>query len=212
MRIGTSRRAGTAARKPKDGAAASSVQAWRTYLKIDRSLSRGEKLAALIVNTPSLDWLLLTKRPENIATLSPWSSQWPNNVWLGTTVETQSLAEERLPKLCAVPAGLRFISCEPLLGPLDLSSWLGSYIHWVIAGGESGPKARPSDPVWFRLIRDQCAEASVPFHFKQWGSWTPESGGPTSSFEIGESLLFRLDKNTAGRLLDGRTWDELPSP
>jgi len=172
----------------------------------------------LIAETPHLTWLLLTKRPQNIAKMLPnpgqhysrggpaWGEGWPN-VWLGTTVESQEAADRNIPALLAVPAVKRFLSCEPLLGPVRLDDictgyyftnvltgemWhedadgfvhgrdnKGQRIDWVIAGGESGPQARPSHPDWFRSLRDQCAEADVPFLFKQWGEWKPwESGCP----------------------------------
>ncbi len=158
------------------------------------------RLWPVIEATPHLDWLLLTKRPEHVMQLVPWGSAWPANVWLGTTAETQLWAERRLAHLAAVPARVRFVSCEPLLGPLDLSGWLGKSLGWVIAGGESGGKARKSDPVWFRALRDQCMAARVPFHFKQWGNWAPASDGE----------MARMSKKAAGRVLDGRTWDGFP--
>ena len=169
-----------------------------------------QKLAGLISETPALDWLLLTKRPENAASLAPWGSVWPENVWLGTSVETQAWAERRLPVLGSIPAKIRFLSCEPLLANLDLSAWLEPHIHWVIAGGESGPRARPSDPQWFRSLRDQCIDAGVPFHFKQWGNWAPVAEPGKLVRTVGKATLSRLDKKAAGRLLDGRTWDGLP--
>lgn len=158
------------------------------------------RLWPVIEATPHLDWLLLTKRPEHAAQLAPWGRDWPANVWLGTTVETQLWADRRLPHLTAVPAQVRFVSCEPLLGPLDLSEWLGKSLGWVIAGGESGGKARKSDPAWFRTLRDQCIKARVPFHFKQWGNWAPTDEGE----------LARMPKRAAGRMLDGLTWDGFP--
>jgi protein gp37 len=169
------------------------------------------RLGDLIAATPMLDWLLLTKRPDLAAELAPWGSTWPTNVWLGTTVETQLWACRRLPALAAVPARLRFLSCEPLLGRLDLSAWLGRDVHWVIAGGESGPRARPSDPAWFRDLRDQCLAAEVPFHFKQWGNWGPAQGDERSTRRIGEAVVARQSKKATGRVLDGRTWDGQPS-
>lgn len=172
------------------------------------------RLFGLILATPNLDWLLLTKRPENADRLwraahrhdyEEWAGDdagqpgptWRPNVWLGTTVEDQRRAVERLPHLIAVPAAVRFLSCEPLLGPVDLRRWLhdpcncwvpamegaGQHspkcrtfvepwgIDWVIAGGESGHGARPMHPDWARLLRDQCADTQVPFLFKQWGDW-----------------------------------------
>ncbi len=151
----------------------------------------------LIRATPMLDWQLLTKRPQNIAKMLPadWVDGYPN-VWLGTTCEDQTEADRRISHLLGVPASVRFLSCEPLLGQIDLYSvGVGQYlranvlvrysdhcfgnpltptasIDWVIAGGESGPGARPSHPDWFRSLRDQCAAAGVPFFFKQWGEWT----------------------------------------
>ena len=148
----------------------------------------------LIQATKHLDWLLLTKRPQNIAKMLPaneWEDGW-SNVWLGTTAENQEEANRRIPHLLAAPAAKRFLSCEPLSGPVGLSPWLGgekitlsigshwtektgdvSDIDWVICGGESGPKARPMHPDWARSLRDQCHAAGVAFHFKQWGEWTP---------------------------------------
>jgi protein gp37 len=146
------------------------------------------KLWDLIEKTPWLNWLLLTKRPENILAFSPWSDRWPDNVWVGTSVELQQRAEERIPRLLEVPAVVRFLSCEPLLGPLDLTPWLAQ-LQWVISGGESGERARPMDLAWPCAIRDQCLAANVPYFFKQVGGRYHNSGG---------------------RLLDGRTWNEMP--
>ncbi len=131
-----------------------------------------------IHQTPHLDWMILTKRPENIRKmlpggdtfrLQPWGDGWAN-VWLGTTIEDRARLH-RLDKLRAVPAAVRFLSIEPLLedlGELDLSG-----IHLVIVGGESGPKSRPMHPAWVRSLREQCAVQGVPFFFKQWGEWQP---------------------------------------
>ncbi|MBY0430173.1 MAG: phage Gp37/Gp68 family protein, partial [Rhodospirillales bacterium] len=133
-------------------------------------------LWTLISSTPHLLWLLLTKRPENIVRFLPegWMMGYPN-VWLGTTVENQEQAEARIPHLLATPAARRFVSCEPLLGPLTLPLLHPPHarLDWVIVGGESGPKARPMHPDWARSLRDQCADAGVPFLFKQWGEWLP---------------------------------------
>jgi len=149
-------------------------------------------LWTLIEQTPALDWLLLTKRPENILDMVPdeWRTvgRWPQNVWAGTTIENQDVVIDRLDELIRVPAPVRFLSCEPLLGPLDVSEWL-DFISWVICGGESGPRARPMHPDWARSLRDQCTAAGVAFHFKQWGG---------------------VRKHETGRILDGRTWDEYP--
>ena len=152
--------------------------------------SERQKLWTLIEITPWLNWLLLTKRPENILALSPWKhgKRWPENVWVGTSIGLQSRAIERVPLLLEVPAVVRFVSCEPLLGPLDFSPWLPA-LQWVICGGESGLQARPMNPDWARSLRDQCQAAGIPFFFKQHGGRYHHSGG---------------------RLLDECTWDGLP--
>jgi protein gp37 len=165
-----------------------------------------------IRKTPHLTYQILTKRPENIMSRLPkdWAEGWPN-VWLGTSVESQEYMW-RAEKLLEVPAQTRFLSCEPLLGPLDLSEVLSEYpilvanpdpdgdlfmhtkIHWVISGGESGyvGKCREADPNWFRSIRDQCASTNTAYFHKQHGG----------TKKIGHIW--------GGRELDGRTWDELP--
>ncbi len=147
-----------------------------------------DQVFALIEQTPHLDWLLLTKRPQNVLRMVPekWKAGFPANVWIGATVENQARADERIPQLLNIPATVRFLSCEPLLGPVDLGwpiagapahFWKGGKptendrIHWVICGGESGPGARPMHPDWARSLRDQCSAAGVPFFFKQWGEW-----------------------------------------
>lgn len=141
-----------------------------------------------------------------------------DNVWLGVSVEDQTRADERIPDLLTTPAAVRFISAEPLLGPLDLSH-IGSghpfrlwpKIDWVIAGGESGPGARPMHPDWARSLRDQCAAAGVPFHFKQWGEWVIADQSHEPFTGIKDRDFFRIGKKRAGRLLDGRTHDEFPA-
>ncbi len=153
-----------------------------------------QKLWPLIEATPWLIWLLLTKRPENVLRMVPyewlWPDCWPGNVWVGTSVENQRRAVQRIPVLCQVPASVRFLSCEPLLETVSLQEWIG-LLDWVIVGGESGVGARPMALSWARDLRDQCQAACVPFFFKQWGGRTHAS---------------------LGRLLDGRTWDEMPFP
>lgn len=143
-------------------------------------------LFRLISETPDLDWLLLTKRPENALAMH---GIMPRNVWLGTTVEDQPRADHRVQLLIDAAGKLgvqtTFLSCEPLLGPVDLRPWLEpsapyARINWVICGGESGPHARPMHPGWARSLRDQCAEAGVPFLFKQWGEWGPGYPHPVS--------------------------------
>lgn len=182
----------------------------RTELETHRA-----RLFDLIEQTQNLDWLLLTKRPQNVLRLAKWGENWPSNIWLGTTVELQTRADELLPELAAIPAKVRFISAEPLLGQLDLGPWLGSTIDWVITGGESGPHARPASPDWFRTLHTQCMESEVPFHFKQWGDWAPGDG---VNFPSKKKLLaadgtsmVRLGKKNSGRVLDGQEWDQLPT-
>lgn len=135
---------------------------------------------------------VLTKRPERAAEVAnelPWSP----NVWLGTSVESNRYTH-RIDALQATPATVRFLSIEPLLGPIDELPLDG--IHWVIAGGESGPGARRMRPEWARQIRDQCIEADVPFFFKQWGAFD-EHG-------------VRRSKKANGRELDGEIWNQMP--
>lgn len=174
-----------------------------------------EKLWPLIEATPHLDWLLLTKRPQNVARLAGWGANWPDNVWLGTTVELQTRAEELLPYLEAVPAKIRFISAEPLLGELRIERWLQSTLNWVITGGESGPKARPASPLWFRSLHLQCMENQVAFHFKQWGDWAPGDGVNLPAQKVQAAadgtLMVRVGKKAAGRLLDGAEWSQIPA-
>lgn len=293
----------------------------RTVRFVDLGAER-LRLLRLIYDTPHLDWLLLTKRPENVRTsledawvelshlnsdtngaeqgIGHWLWQWlhatpPANVWLGTSVENQEQADIRVPQLLAAPAAVRFLSCEPLLGPVNLGpgfghkltkkpdsmffeqdSWYDNPhyicenghistmklkseglgrdaclschgtlkawkpgIDWVIVGGESGPRARPMHPGWARGLRDQCDAAGVAYFFKQWGEWGPTEaiyamypgkaiiparlGYKLHDFTPGlikrsmddvkneHIIAWKLGKHEAGRLLDGRTWDELPT-
>ena len=235
--------------------------------------------------------MLLTKRPIHMAA---WAKEhgWPAGAWAGTTVEDQRRADERIPKLLQVPARVRFLSCESLLGPVDLDKlwchncgtdehvsfeppaqpWCGECdsevgsagwldpcadarqagVNWIIVGGESGAKARPMHPAWARSLRDQATAAGVPFLFKQWGEWAPGEeveangtdrpgmyeddrrdggvpkhywpdapirataerlGRPVPVHEIaGDTVVLRVGKHAAGRLFEGRTWDEVPTP
>jgi protein gp37 len=129
---------------------------------------------------------VLTKRPERAAELL-LELPWPNNVWLGTSVESQKYVW-RIHELAQVPAHIRFVSIEPLIGRISRLPLRA--IHWVIVGGESGPGARPMEREWVTEIRDRCQRYQIPFFFKQWGG---------------------VQKSRTGRLLDGRTWDEMPS-
>jgi len=126
-----------------------------------------------IRETSCLQWLLLTKRPGNIARFLPpdWNEGYPN-ACLMVSVENQEFADKRIPVLLEVPAASYGLSCEPLLGPVDLTTWLPR-LDWVIAGGESGTGARPMHPDWARGLRDQCQTHDTPFFFKQWGCWAP---------------------------------------
>ncbi|MCY0898851.1 MAG: phage Gp37/Gp68 family protein [Firmicutes bacterium] len=142
---------------------------------------------SVMAQTPQHTYQILTKRPERMANMAPYLP-FPPNLWVGTSVESQDVVQ-RIEWLRLVPAHVRFLSCEPLLGPLPKLSL--NNIHWVIVGGESGPNARPMAREWVIEIRDQCISQGVPFFFKQWGG---------------------TQRTRAGRLLDGRTWDEFPGP
>lgn len=183
-----------------------------------------DDLWALIRDCPDLDWLLLTKRPQNIEKMLPefWDEV-KGHVWLGTTVEDQEHADRNIPHLLKHGSAVRFISVEPMLGAINLTriathgGWYDALsgwryvreppapeetIDWVIAGGESGPHARASNPSWFRSLRDQCSRAGVPFLFKQWGEWAP--GGHDAQ------AIERIGKKAAGRHLDGQLHDGFP--
>ena len=178
------------------------------------------RLWNLIRETPHLDWLLLTKRVGNIQKMLPpdWGSGYAN-VWLMISVVNQEEADRDIPKLLAIPARVRGLSMEPLLGPVDISIYLASgflepphtdIINWVIVGGESGKDARPMQLEWVRSLRDQCLSAGTPFFLKQWGEWGPMmTTGPHGKLPYSEGMV-RFRKKRAGRLLDGRTWDEFP--
>ncbi len=183
--------------------------------------SERKRLWNLIENTPNLDWLLLTKRPQNIKRIAPWHENWPANVWLGTSVENQAMGEKRLPFLLSNPAAIRFLSCEPLLGQINLRPWFNTAglfpIDWVIAGGESGPNSRPMHPDWILSLLNQCREFNIPFHFKQWGHWVPaelaRERSKTKILKLDNERpvsIVRLSKKLAGRTLNGTTWDGVP--
>jgi protein gp37 len=220
--------------------------------------------------SPQHTYQILTKRARRMLGFFEWLKEgmrergldeWEKgaevlkNVWLGVSVENQGAADERIPLLLQVPAAVRFLSCEPLLGSLDLSPYLfasGSdgepaprnepplpCLHWIIAGGESGPGARPMHPDWARALRDQCQAAGVPFFFKQWGEWAPvydrdiedpdwrrcdiikarTPKGQWLNLAGGQGFhgdrvvrMGRVGKKAAGRLLDGVEWNEYPKP
>jgi protein gp37 len=168
----------------------------------------------LIKATPNLDWLILTKRVDVAQRFFRLRRDLLlDNIQLGTSIEDQKRADERIPALLSIPARIRFLSVEPLLGPVKLLGYLlsGAHkwkhgIHWVIVGGESGPNARPMHPQWARDIRDQCQAAGVPFFFKQWGEWAPIYG----DVDHNSWPMKRVGKKAAGRLLDGQEWSQFP--
>lgn len=133
-------------------------------------------LGTLIEQTPRLLWLLLTKRPENAESMrrEMWGLyiDWPENVWLGCTAENQEMWDRRIPDLLSVPAAGHFVSCEPLLGHIDISDFRkhAPPLDWVIAGGESGPGARETTHFWFENLCDSCRLWRIPFFFKQYGA------------------------------------------
>ena len=238
-----------------------------------------DRIFAVMALAPQHTFMVLTKRaarmreylahrarPDyiSVAATHQWDSdgdmppeEWPllPNVWLGVSVEDQARADERIPHLLATPAAKRFISAEPLLGPIDLDAFLAGdlaeifdpatrlslkmlpprRLNWAIAGGESGPNARPMHPDWARSLRDQCQMAGVAYFFKQWGEWEPrtEWSGHLGSgrFEtmrsvmldgskcpddvapqdIGAHRMARVGKKGAGRLLDALEWSEFPA-
>ncbi len=240
---------------------------------------------AAFAQRPDIIFQFLTKRADRMAPLvGAWikdgvtfregcSGRLPNNIWLGVTVCNQAEADAKIPLLLQVPAAVRFVSIEPMLGPMDIrpfirggketywqckcgekampltdetvckcgdvydEEWSLNSLSWVICGGETGPGARPMHPDWVRSLRDQCAVADVPFFFKGWGEWVPRSqlmkvnidapwGTVHETGEFfktatpwnghdddgsGEAIVYRFGKKAAGRVLDGRTWEEFPN-
>ncbi len=221
-----------------------------------------DKVFAVMALCPQHDFQVLTKRPSRMLTYlrcgttsvriiieaaridadrAEWNRhQWPlPNVWLGVSVEDQPAADERIPLLLQTPAAVRWVSAEPLLGPVDVQAAINRMpwrigggdagLHWVVVGGESGPKARPMHPDWARSLRDQCAAAGVPYLHKQNGEWISADqdecpvGGPASRWMWADGqqwskhdgqraipLFCRAGKKSAGRLLDGMLHDEYP--
>lgn len=206
-----------------------------------RSLLSSERFRDMVLDH-HLDWM--RRSPSR---MQSYPDAWPYpNVWLGVSVEDQHWADIRIPALLETPAAVRFLSCEPLLGPVDLQRAVSSdhavhlsgAIDWVIAGGESGPNARPMHPDWARTLRDQCVAAGVSFHFKQHGEWLPGSSDTRTEAVVasdngewlspahrlwdekphtdeenrrGWAFVHRAGKKAAGREMDGRTWDEYPA-
>ena len=212
----------------------------------DESGARLQRIADLTFGLPGVDLNALDEALVN----------WPlSNVWLGVSAENQDTLNERIVPLLETPAAVRWLSAEPLLeevfvfdldGPIDVPDGMDSPLHWVVCGGESGPRARPMSAMWARSLRDQCERVGVPFFFKQWGEWREaldvagcwsnttgfsREGRQTTPFrgrlsnggeplfggrsfhsradERGDTYV-RLGKKRAGRVLDGRTWDEMP--
>lgn len=240
------------------------------YLTSDRHLYIGEEMMNNRPRTYDISKVAEAFGNEEEPNVMP--KDWPlQNVWLGTSISDQSSADLRIPQLLACPAAIRFVSAEPLLGPVDarpympnelwnnLPSWKQPEIDWVIVGGESGPHARPMHPDWARSLRDQCVAAGVAFFMKQWGEWKPlgqtalgedeayyhpapeidpeasrrckydslclapdgtsYSTGQANKYHriadgafcgAGHMSCFKIGKKAAGRLLDGRTWDQMP--
>lgn len=144
-----------------------------------------QRVFQVIADTPHHTYQVLTKRSKRLAVIAG-DLDWPSNLWMGVSVESTKY-RFRVEHLQSVPCSVRFLSCEPLLGPLQHLDLDG--IDWAIVGGESGPNARPMAHAWVAALRDQCVAEGIPFFFKQWGGRTPKAGG---------------------RTLDGRTWDEMP--
>lgn len=156
-------------------------------------------------------------------TAAAWiGDNWPlSNLHLGVSVEDQKTADMRIPALRGTPAIVRWLSMEPLIGPVDLSRFLyyqpiggaDAPLHWIVVGGETGAKSRPMQLEWARNLRDQCTSAGVPFFFKQWGDWVPTSQRPAAhGWDAADrDVPRRLGKKRAGRLLDDRAWDEFPT-
>lgn len=201
----------------------------------------------IILQAKQHTFLILTKRPANMKEFFEWyynkagrTIETIKNLWLGVTAENQARADERIPILLQIPAAVRFVSVEPMLGQVNIAGYLGfngprrmgdglTYywtapkLDWVICGGETGPGARPMHPDWARSIRDQCQESGTPFFFKSWGEWKPVyTTGP--EFELrrlktdevvmsgpGHGVVMKkVGKKAAGRILDGQIWDEMP--
>ncbi|RWM02130.1 MAG: phage Gp37/Gp68 family protein [Mesorhizobium sp.] len=207
----------------------------RRYLSDPATKRRIYDIASSLVIERQIEVVLIAPgTDERQAPFGPrvYLDQWPlPNVWLGVSSERQQEADERVPELLATPAAIRFVSAEPLLGPINFGAlqasiptnawltWLDG-LDWIIVGGESGPNARPMHPAWARSIRDQCQAAGVPFFFKQWGEHRPltraEHNQACGATLIGndpydrEAHVLRVGKKVAGRLLDGAEHNGMP--
>lgn len=179
------------------------------------------RLFELIEGTPQLDWLLLTKRPELATRLAPdhWADCWPDNVWMGTTVENQAAADKRIPKLMQVPVQIRWLSMEPLLGPVNLYRVMRGPLHvqldWIVVGGESGGKARPMHYEWLYNILQACWWSDTPALFKQWGEYVPQDAigrSPTDNVVTSKQWDYvKVGKKKAGRRFQGEEHNGFPT-
>ena len=215
---------------------------------------------SVIASKPLTIFQILTKRPDRALEFYQWATKNvdkvktelkkimpflyltfpPKNIWIGTSVENQEQADKRIPLLLQIPASVRFLSCEPLIGELDLTNivtndnvnfqdqpmvnclkvreseffpngWDYRKIDWVITGGESGHQARPMSPDWVRSLRDQCAAANVPFFFKQWGAYVPWVDEPNKRVWVDDfTAMIKVGKSKSGNLLDGKQHLEFP--
>lgn len=187
----------------------------------------------VVDDCPQHTFLLLTKRPERMEyyarSWTNWIDKPPKNIWLGTSIENQKTANERIPHLLQTRVAVRWVSAEPIIAEIDLEMVIHRMgggpgdnlgISWCVAGGEGGPRARPCHLEWIRTLRNQCCAAGIPFMFKQWGEYLPFGQGiftrewyrkwPNAAPGKPIPYWVRAGKKTAGRLLDGRTWDEYP--
>jgi len=189
------------------------------------------EIVKIIITAKHHTFTILTKRPElmkeylDILTRSGWGQltqkEWPiENLWLGITAENQQRYDERWEIAQQIPAAVLWVSGEPLLSPIDFTRHKRKP-DWFVAGGETGPGARPMHPDWARSLRDQCVSAGVPFFFKQWGQYVTPSQAPEDTyremdafhgqgFDESEDAFYGVGKKKAGRLLDGREWNEYP--
>ena len=190
-----------------------------------------DEVMRMVRRCPQHAFLFLTKRPEKMLLVCNriWKNDFPRNAWFGVTAENQKRADERIPILLQIPAAVRWVSVEPLLSEIKIYNFLKPWeesrhitygagwkrkepqIHWIVAGGESGPGARPMNPDWVRSLRDQCVEAGMPFHFKQWGEWGINWLNDINGKIPGSEWMDKIGKKAAGRELEGRTWDQYPA-
>lgn len=178
------------------------------------------EISTIVMDCKNIDFLFLTKRPENFNRLwlEHFAGSLPDNLWVGTSVENQKAADARIGEIANIKAKVLFLSCEPLLGHIDfnaspeLRDAFGK-INWVIVGGESGIHARPMNPIWATSIRNQCEEADIPFHFKQWGEWNTDGANQNKPVIFTKDMdipMFKVGKKNAGRELDGKEYNGFP--